>query len=146
MVDFPEPVGPVTRTNPRGRLASHSATGGRSSSVKLGTREGIIRSARAVSPLWVKALPRSRARSSQEKAKSTSCSTSSVACCDGLRRVRTSVSISLAGEHRGTFDRTELAVDPDPWCRVSGQQEVGTLLIPENLQPRRDRLDVDVVH
>jgi hypothetical protein len=40
VVDFPEPVGPVTSTNPRGRLASHSAVGGRSSSVKLGTRRG----------------------------------------------------------------------------------------------------------
>ncbi len=52
----------------------------------------------------------------------------------------------VAGEHRGTFDWTEFAVDPDPWCRISGQQEVGTLLIPENLQPRRDRLDVNFNH
>ena len=52
----------------------------------------------------------------------------------------------VAGEHRGTFDRTELAADPDPWRRVSGQQEVGTFLVPEDLQPRRDRLDVDFDH
>ncbi len=74
VVDFPEPVGPVTRTKPRGRVASHSAVGGRSSSSKLGIRDGIIRSASAVSPRWVNALPRRRARSSQENAKSTSCS------------------------------------------------------------------------
>ena len=29
VVDFPEPVGPVRRTSPRGSLASHSAIGGR---------------------------------------------------------------------------------------------------------------------
>ena len=40
VVDLPEPVGPVTRTKPRGRVASHSAVGGRSSSSKVGIREG----------------------------------------------------------------------------------------------------------
>ena len=146
VVDFPEPVGPVTRTNPRGRVASHSAVGGRSSSAKLGTREGIIRSARAVSPLCVKALPRSRARSSQEKAKSTSCSVSNVILLRGFEYGPHEGVDLLARQDRGPFDRTEFAVDSDPWRRVTGQQEVGTLLVPEDLQPRRDRLGIDVVH
>ena len=50
----------------------------------VGMSEGIMRRARAVSPFWVNALPRRRARSRQVSEKSTSCCSSNVASCSGL--------------------------------------------------------------
>ena len=43
LVDFPEPVGPVTRISPRGRSDSSLVTGGRNSSSIVFTRIGINR-------------------------------------------------------------------------------------------------------
>ena len=62
------------------------------------------------------ALPRRRARSSQEKAKSTSCSTSKVACCEGVRTADKRVDL-LAREDRGPFDRPQL-----PSTRIRGAE------------------------
>ena len=42
VVDLPEPVGPVTSTSPRGRLANSATTGG-SPSVSSGTTSNGIR-------------------------------------------------------------------------------------------------------
>ena len=90
VVDLPEPVGPVTRTRPRGRAASWVTAGGRPSSAKPGIFEGIIRSARVIWPRWTKAFPRSRARSPHEKEKSTSRCSASLAASSSERSEPTS--------------------------------------------------------
>ncbi len=72
VVDLPDPVGPVTKTKPRGCSETHVAAAGRPRSSKFGILAGITRRASAVCPRCVKILPRIRARSSHEKAKSTS--------------------------------------------------------------------------
>src|ERR1700722_10156161 len=38
----------------------------------------------------------------------------------------------------GALDRAELAVDPESWRRAPRQEEVGTSVVPEYLEPRRD--------
>ena len=88
VVDLPEPVGPVIRTRPWCRSDRSRSTGGRPRSSGDGIARGIIRSATAVSPRWVNALPRIRASSRQEKEKSNS-----VAGVPGLGL--------LGGEHLG---------------------------------------------
>ena len=59
-VDLPEPVGPVTRTIPRGFLANSRTTGGRPS-FSIGTvSDGIRRKAAPSVPRWKKVLTRKR--------------------------------------------------------------------------------------
>ena len=45
VVDFPDPVTPVTSTSPRGERAICSITGGRSSVSSAGTSKGMARNA-----------------------------------------------------------------------------------------------------
>ena len=76
VVDFPEPVGPVTITRPMGSSTRDSTTGGRPSWANPGISKGMIRRASEHVSRWWKALQRSRARSFQLKAKSISRSAS----------------------------------------------------------------------
>jgi hypothetical protein len=62
VVDFPDPVGPVTSTSPRGLLARSATTLGRPSSSKPMILNGIARKAPATFPRWMKTLARKRAR------------------------------------------------------------------------------------
>ena len=51
-VDLPEPVGPVTSTKPRGRLASSCRTSGSPSSSTVLIDTGIRRNAAPIAPRW----------------------------------------------------------------------------------------------
>ena len=61
VVDLPEPVGPVTSTNPRGLRVNSSSTGGSPSSSRLGISCGMRRKAALIEPRWKKQLTRKRA-------------------------------------------------------------------------------------
>ena len=60
VVVLPEPVGPPTRTSPRGSCASNSTVGGKPSVARRGTRAGSNRTAAA-------ARPRSRCRLTRKR-------------------------------------------------------------------------------
>ncbi len=146
VVDFPEPVGPVTRTRPRGSLASHSAIGGSPSSSKLGMSDGIIRRASASSPLWWKALPRSLALSCQVREKSTSWCSSRMACLVRTQHAGDQVCDLGSGQRRDILERPQASVNPDPGCRATDQEQVRTVLVPEHLEPRIDSFVVVRAH
>jgi len=76
VVLFPEPVGPVTRTNPRGFSASFATTDGRPRSSNVRTLKGICRITSDTQPRCLKQLPRKRARFWMPKEKSSSFSVS----------------------------------------------------------------------
>ena len=60
-VDLPEPVGPVTRTKPRGLRVNSSSTAGSPSSSRLLISCGMRRKAALIAPRWKKQLTRNRA-------------------------------------------------------------------------------------
>jgi hypothetical protein len=72
VVDLPEPVGPVTRTRPRGLLHSPSTMFGMPSSRKPRISYGICRKTADTAPRCRKQLPRKRARPFTPKDKSSS--------------------------------------------------------------------------
>ncbi len=72
VVDFPDPVVPVSRIRPRSSSARSSITGGRPSSSTLRTERGITRATIEIDPRWRKALTRKRASPGTAWAKSTS--------------------------------------------------------------------------
>ena len=74
VVDFPEPVVPVSRMIPRSSSASSRDTGGSASSSIVRILWGIARQTSEIRPRWRKALMRKRATPSISKEKSTSCS------------------------------------------------------------------------
>src|SRR5258708_40324171 len=65
VVDFPEPVGPVTRTIPFRSFAISLSWDGIPSSSMLGTRFGITRSAIEKQPRWENTFARKRVRRAQ---------------------------------------------------------------------------------
>jgi hypothetical protein len=60
VVDFPEPVAPVTSTRPRGSMAIFLITGGRLSSSRSGQLKGMTRNTMLAEPRWEKMLTRKR--------------------------------------------------------------------------------------
>jgi hypothetical protein len=72
VVDFPDPVGPVTSTRPRGLSHRVVTTSVRPRSRKLRISQGMVRNAPATAPLWKKMLARKRARPLTPKEKSCS--------------------------------------------------------------------------
>jgi len=76
VVLFPEPVGPVTSTRPRGFSASFATTAGRPRSSNVRTLKGICRMTSDTQPRCLKQLPRNRARFWIPKEKSSSLSVS----------------------------------------------------------------------
>ena len=61
VVDLPEPVGPVTRTKPRGFAVRSRSTGGTPSVSRPGISCGTRRKAALTEPRWKKQLTRKRA-------------------------------------------------------------------------------------
>ena len=61
VVLFPEPVGPVTRTKPRGLSANSRSTWGTFSESSEGISCGTSRNAALTEPRWKKQLTRNRA-------------------------------------------------------------------------------------
>ena len=76
VVDLPEPVGPVTRTSPRGRSAIFATAAGSPSSSNVFTLNGICRITTDTHPRCLKTLPRKRDRFAIPKLKSSSFSSS----------------------------------------------------------------------
>ncbi len=76
VVDFPEPVGPVTRIKPRGRSDRSAITFGSLSSSKLLMLNGICRMTIETQPRCLKQLPRKRASCWMPNEKSSSSSIS----------------------------------------------------------------------
>ena len=62
-VVFPDPVGPVTKNNPRGRVMRSLTTGGRPICSIVRNSLGIRRSTMAIVPFCLKTLTRNRALS-----------------------------------------------------------------------------------
>src|SRR4051812_13885138 len=96
VVDLPEPVGPVIRIRPWCRRARSRSTCGNPSSSGDGIERGIIRSATAVSPRWVNALPRMRAFSRHEKEKLYSWLASQASVWSGVSTSASSALVSSA--------------------------------------------------
>ena len=76
VVDFPQPVGPVTSMSPRGFLESSFTISGSPSSWKVRTPKGTFLKAPATAPLCMKTLPLKRESplSPNEKSSSLCCS------------------------------------------------------------------------
>ena len=72
VVDLPEPVGPVTRTRPRGWLAISTKDLGQFSSSRVRIFDGIVRITAPAPRCCTKALTRKRARPGMANEKSTS--------------------------------------------------------------------------
>jgi hypothetical protein len=85
VVDFPEPVGPVTRMRPRGFFESSSTILGRPSSSKVLILYGIARKAPATAPRWVKMLARKRERPRTPNERSSSFDSSNLCFCASVR-------------------------------------------------------------
>ena len=81
MVDFPLPVTPHTRTNPRDSWQNFDITLGSANSLKSGIFVGICRKTIATEPRCRNALPRNRPRPGTAKEKSTSFFTSKIFFC-----------------------------------------------------------------
>ena len=77
VVDLPEPVGPVTMTNPRGLRVNSWSTRGSPRSSSRGILTGMRRKAALSALRWKNALTRKRARPGTEYEKSISQSFSS---------------------------------------------------------------------
>ena len=61
VVDLPQPVGPVTSTNPWASAASWAQTAGRPSSARVGTSRRMARSVNTTPPRCRETLTRKRA-------------------------------------------------------------------------------------
>ncbi len=85
VVLLPEPVGPVTSTRPRGRVASSATTGGSPSSSKVRILNGIERNAPDTAPRWTKMLARNRAKDLTPKERSSSLRFSNSIFCSSVR-------------------------------------------------------------
>src|SRR4051812_16522769 len=72
VVDFPDPVGPVTSTKPCGISQMFARAGGRRSSSGVGMSSGMARNDNAVAPCEMKQLPRNRCDVSYVNEKSIS--------------------------------------------------------------------------
>ncbi|MDT4857179.1 hypothetical protein FQZ97_915930 [compost metagenome] len=72
VVDLPEPVGPVTRTRPRGRKARSPKILGALSCSSVRILLGMVRNTAPAPRLWLKALTRKRDRPSISNEKSHS--------------------------------------------------------------------------
>ncbi len=78
VVDFPDPVGPVTSTNPRRRSVNDLMASGRPSVSNSGISCGIGRRAAATVPRWSETLTRNRPTPAMEWEVSSSCSASNL--------------------------------------------------------------------
>ena len=87
VVDLPEPVGPVTRTSPRGLSASASMCCGSPSSESDRISVGIIRKAAPRAERWKKTFTRRRPTPGIEYAMSMCRRVSSTFCCS-VERIR----------------------------------------------------------
>ncbi len=85
VVDFPEPVGPVTRISPRGFFASSATTGGSPSSWKVRILKGMVRNAPATAPRCMNTFARNRESPFTPKDRSSSFSSSNLCFCESVR-------------------------------------------------------------
>ncbi len=121
VVDFPEPVGPVTRHEATGELGQ-----------PFGNRRQVeLREARnpggdhperqgCLAPLSEGAATESGPVQPGEGEVDVLLDIERVPLRGGEEGPDERVNL-LAREYRGTLDRTQLAVDSDPWCRTTGR-------------------------
>ena len=134
MVDLPEPVGPVTRIRPWCRRARSPTTGGRPSSAGVGIRFGITRSATAVKPRWLNALPRTRARSRQLNEKSYSRLKSQFDACSCVSRPREGRRCRVPLSALMPRHRHQLALYPDLRGYADGEDQIGPARPPQHVK------------
>src|SRR5213079_100841 len=94
VVDFPEPVGPVTRISPFGRSASCWTIGGSPSSSNERILYGMRRIAAPTAPRWRNTLQRKRASPWMPNERSSSFSSSNFCFCVSLRMLYASRCVS----------------------------------------------------
>jgi len=114
VVDFPEPVGPVTSTRPRSRVQSSFRTGGKLSDSRVGIAVGIVRSTAPGPRLWTKAFTRKRPLPGTSQAKSISCSAWKVCRCSSLM-IEFTRAVTPAALSAGCSVRVR-----SPWMRIRG--------------------------
>ena len=85
VVDFPDPVGPVTSTRPRGRRPKEAATGGTPSFSRGRISIGITRMTAPIESRWRNTLTRKRARPGSGWERSSSSSSSKRSRCFCVR-------------------------------------------------------------
>ena len=128
VVDLPEPVGPVTRIRPRGRLVTSAKIFGAFSSSSDSTFEGIVRNAAAAPRCWLNALTRKRARFGTAKLKSAL----EVLLVHLALRVAHDVvhhGVHVLVLHRRQVDAPDVAVDADHRRQPRRQVQVGGLVL-----------------
>src|SRR5258708_21147869 len=96
VVDFPDPVGPVTRISPRGLSHMFLTIGGSPSESNPLISQGIVRNTAATAPGWLKTLPRKRARFFRPKEKSSSRFSSKRCFCASVSTLYASDLVSAA--------------------------------------------------
>src|SRR4029077_6699555 len=99
VVDFPEPVGPVTRTSPRGLSHNSFKTSDNPRASKPLISHGMVRNTAPTAPRWLKTLPRKRAKFFKPKEKSSSRFSSKRCFCASVKTLyaRDLVSEAVSG-------------------------------------------------
>ena len=133
MVVLPEPVGPVTRTSPRGRVHKSANTGGVPKSLKFINFMGICRSTMATLPRCLKTETRNRAMSPKAKPKSappTSCNS-----CWHRSGVMLFISATVSsGSKTFVSSLHQLAVDAQHRRLAHGNVQVARLAVDDRLE------------
>src|SRR6266849_2517182 len=96
VVDLPEPVGPVTRTSPRGLSHNPFTTSGNPRASKPLISHGMVRKTAPTAPRWLKTLPRKRARYFKPNEKSSSRFSSKRCFCASVSTLYASDLVSAA--------------------------------------------------
>src|SRR5579883_3409981 len=122
VVDFPEPVGPVTSTRPLGLFAKSETTAGKPSSSELRILKGIVRNAPATAPRCMYTFARKRDSPLTPKERSSSLCFSKCARCSSVSTEKQSCFVST-GPSGGSFSGTML-----PSMRSSGGVPVVTCM------------------
>src|SRR5437868_15288535 len=119
VVDLPEPVGPVTSTNPRGLSQSLATTAGRPNWLNDLISNGMSRNTAEVAPRWLNTLARKRASPFRPNEKSSSRFSSRRCFCESVMTLYASCLVS-AGVNCGRSSGTRC-----PCTRICG----GELLV-----------------
>ena len=123
VVDFPEPVGPVIRTSPRGSRAIHSATGGRPSSSKCrDVRWNHPKGECHLASLVERAATKPGPIEPGEGEVHVLVLVRERAACSSVSMLWTISSISPPDSSGGAIDTVQTTVDPDPRRRAGNQE------------------------
>ena len=145
VVDLPEPVGPVTRTKPRGSVASQSAGRGQAELLVGGDAGGDdAQGERGLATLGEHRATEPRLVLPGEGEVDVQLLFEGRLLLGVEERAGDRVDLR-AGEGLHALDREQAAVHADPRGRSTGEQEVGALVVPEDPDPGIDRLHVELL-